>query len=152
MFLNAPLSTTVQNCMSFSYCIRERKTHIFWILASTRVLIYWNFNSLAPGRCSCIPELIIFKVKSKMDEVCEFVNAGRPSWWLKNIGSMAWCHLAYPRPLCSARTNWRRTLCLGAICHQAITWANIDPDLSRHMASLGHNEVTLYLHTCFDEI
>ena len=25
---------------------------------------------------------------------------------------------------------------------QAITWANVDPDLCRHMASLGHNELT----------
>ena len=26
---------------------------------------------------------------------------------------------------------------------QAITWNNVDPDLSRHMASLGHNELML---------
>ena len=25
--------------------------------------------------------------------------------------------------------------------HQAITWANVDPDLCRHMASLGLNEL-----------
>ena len=25
---------------------------------------------------------------------------------------------------------------------QAISWANIDPDLCRHMVSLGHNELT----------
>ena len=25
---------------------------------------------------------------------------------------------------------------------QAITWANVDPDLCRHMASQGHNELT----------
>ena len=30
---------------------------------------------------------------------------------------------------------------LGAIRQQAITWANVDPDLCRHMASLGHNEL-----------
>ena len=24
---------------------------------------------------------------------------------------------------------------------EAITWANVDPDLYRHMASLGHNEL-----------
>ena len=29
---------------------------------------------------------------------------------------------------------------------QAITWANVDPDLCRHMASLGHNEVMKYRH------
>ena len=27
---------------------------------------------------------------------------------------------------------------------QAITWANVDPDLCHHMASLGHNELKLY--------
>ena len=26
--------------------------------------------------------------------------------------------------------------------HQAITWANIDPDLCRHMMSQVHNELT----------
>ena len=29
---------------------------------------------------------------------------------------------------------------LGALRHQAITWANVVPDLSHQMASLGHNE------------
>ena len=28
-----------------------------------------------------------------------------------------------------------------AIRQQAITWANVDPDLCRHMVSLGHNEL-----------
>ena len=30
---------------------------------------------------------------------------------------------------------------LGAIRHHAITWANVDPDLCCHMASLDHNEL-----------
>ena len=30
---------------------------------------------------------------------------------------------------------------LGAVRQQAITWANVDPDLCRHMASLGPNEL-----------
>ena len=30
---------------------------------------------------------------------------------------------------------------LGAVRQQAITWAYVDPDLCRHMASLGHNEL-----------
>ena len=30
---------------------------------------------------------------------------------------------------------------LGAVRQQAITWANVDPYLCRHMASLGHNEL-----------
>ena len=36
---------------------------------------------------------------------------------------------------------WFR-LWLGAVGQQAITWANVDPDLCRHMVSLGHNELT----------
>ena len=35
-----------------------------------------------------------------------------------------------------------------AWCHQAnkaITWANVDPDLCGHMASLGHNEFSTEL-------
>ena len=35
---------------------------------------------------------------------------------------------------------WFR-LWLGAVRQQAITWANVDPDFCRHMASLGHNEL-----------
>ena len=30
---------------------------------------------------------------------------------------------------------------LGAVRQQAITWANVDPDLCRHMVSLDHNEL-----------
>ena len=32
----------------------------------------------------------------------------------------------------------------GAVRQQAITWANVDPDLCRHMASLGPNELYIY--------
>ena len=34
--------------------------------------------------------------------------------------------------------------CLGVIRQQAITSANVDPDLCHHMASLGLNELTHY--------
>ena len=39
---------------------------------------------------------------------------------------------------------------LGAIRQQAITWADIDPELCHHMVSLGHNELTHLLvpHIC----
>ena len=39
---------------------------------------------------------------------------------------------------------------------QAITWANIDPDLCRHMVSLGHNENATHIspplscYLCFE--
>ena len=32
------------------------------------------------------------------------------------------------------------------LCHQAITWANVDPDQGRQMASLGHNELIKSRH------
>ena len=32
---------------------------------------------------------------------------------------------------------------LGAFQQQAITWANVDPDLIRHIASLGHNDLSI---------
>ena len=36
---------------------------------------------------------------------------------------------------------------------QAITWANVDPDLCRHMASLGHNELMNTTATeCYHDI
>ena len=34
---------------------------------------------------------------------------------------------------------WR--IWLGPLRQHAITWANVDPDLCRHLASLGHNEL-----------
>ena len=40
-------------------------------------------------------------------------------------------------------------------CRQAITWANVEPDPCRHMASLGHNELThlpLVLSICISEL
>ena len=40
---------------------------------------------------------------------------------------------------------------LGAVRQQAITWANVDPDLCRRMASLGHNKhvrLILSVFTC----
>ena len=33
----------------------------------------------------------------------------------------------------------------GAVWQQVITWANVDPDLCHHMASLDHNEFTLHV-------
>ena len=36
-------------------------------------------------------------------------------------------------------TNQKPTL--GAARHQAITWANVDPDLCCYMVSLDHNEL-----------
>ena len=47
--------------------------------------------------------------------------------------------------------HWLRQW-LGAVRQQAITWANVDPDLCRHMASLGHNELIENGRPCIVEI
>ena len=39
-------------------------------------------------------------------------------------------------------TDDKSTLVQVMAWQQAITWANVDPDLCRHMASLGPNELT----------
>ena len=31
--------------------------------------------------------------------------------------------------------------CLGAVRQQAMNWTNVDPDLIRQMATLGHNKL-----------
>ena len=36
---------------------------------------------------------------------------------------------------------------LGAVRQQAITWANFDSDLCRHLASLGHNELNVRIQS-----
>ena len=46
------------------------------------------------------------------------------------------CHCS----LLMIRQHWIRWW-LGAVRQQAITWANVDPDLCRHVVSLGHNEL-----------
>ena len=65
---------------------------------------------------------------------------------------MAWCWpgdkpLSEPMmvsllmPICITRPQWVNTG--SRSCQQAITWSNVDPDLCPHMASLGHNGLTL---------
>ena len=41
---------------------------------------------------------------------------------------------------------------LGAVRQQAITWADVDPDLCRHMASLGPNVLNLFAprESCYE--
>ena len=51
----------------------------------------------------------------------------------------------HQKPLMRSQHWFRKWL--GAIRHQAITWTNVEPDLYSHMASIGHNGLTLkYCH------
>ena len=59
-------------------------------------------------------------------------------WWSVNIGS--------GNGLVPSGNNCQQ---------QAITWANVDPDLCRHMVSLGHNELTRWgwvTHICVSKL
>ena len=52
----------------------------------------------------------------------------------------------YQRASLVISQHWFRQW-VGAIRHPAITWACVDPDLCRYMASLGHNVLINDLHT-----
>ena len=88
----------LQNCL--------QGTHLWYFKLNIK---WWDpaINSLAPGRCGCNLNWIIFKLFSDryLEHFlwnCPQVNATRPHWWLVNIGA----------------GNGS-----GAIRHQAITWA-----------------------------
>ena len=55
----------------------------------------------------------------------------------------------WPRTPSMISQHWFRQW-LGVVRHQAITWANVDPDVCRHMASLSHKGLTRFiLSRCF---
>ena len=88
------------------------------------VLQFSVFYSMAPGRSGFNFKSAIFNLVLLIGIFRSYDNALRwMSWDLSEDKSalgqeMAWCH---------------------QVSQQAITWANVDPDLCRHMASLGHN-------------
>ena len=82
-------------------------------------------NSLAPGKFVWNFRHVIFKQILVID-----------SWGISVKLPWYECH-------CTSlmiSQYWFR-LWLGVVRQQAITWANVDPDLCHHMASLGHNEL-----------
>ena len=81
-------------------------------------------NSFAPGICVCNLYLVIFKLilQNSLATHCEIAL----KWMPQNL------------------TNKKSTLVQVMVwCRQAtsLTWANVDPDLCHHMASLGHTEL-----------
>ena len=57
---------------------------------------------------------------------CHQMNVTGSYWWWVNIGSG------------------------NGLVPSAITWANVDPDLCRHMAALGHNDLKINAE-CIDK-
>ena len=78
-----------------------------------------SINSLTPGRDGNNFEIIIFELIYQID-----------------IEIILW---RMPKHQIHDKSTWFRWW-LGAVRQQAITWANGDPDLFRHMVSLGPKE------------
>ena len=96
----------------------------------------WDINSLVPGRFWWNFRLVIFKFILVIDGWgISSILVKLPSWecqWTLLMISQHWFG------------QW-----LGAVRQQAITWANFDPDPWRHVASLGHNELTSQFNIIF---
>ena len=74
------------------------------------------------------------------------VMSGSPDRFIGRIWQLGDCLAA---ALLMISQHWCRWW-LGAVRQQAITWANVDPVLCRHMASIGHNEL-MSIFTINDE-
>ena len=82
-----------------------------------------RFNSLVPGKFEWNFRYLVIPIISVID-----------GWGIPCELALRWMSLDL--------TDYKSTLVqvmAGAVRQQAITWANIDPDLCRHMASLGPN-------------
>ena len=77
-----------------------------------------SVNSLASGKFEWNFRYLIFQIISVIDD----------GWGISCELALDECHST----LLMISQHW----------HQAITWANVDPDLCRQMASLGPNELT----------
>ena len=80
-------------------------------------------NSFAPGRCGLSLKSEIFKPVSRIDILSIFYGI-----------TLSECHKAS----LMISQHWFKWW-LVAVRQQAITWANVNPDLWCHMAPLGHN-------------
>ena len=101
-----------------------------WILFFCRISVaarnsaHKMNNSLTPDRCGADFKSIISKQMIRIKLVgisCELTLR----WMPQNVVVL---NQHYFR-------SW-----LGAVRQQAITWVSVDPDLCRHIGSLGHNE------------
>ena len=89
-------------------------------------VLLWFVNSLAPGKSGFNFKSVIFHLVLLIGIFRSYDdNALR---WMSRDLSEDKSTLVQVRAWCGHQ--------------QAITWANVDPDLCRHMASLGHNELT----------
>ena len=98
--------------------------HLVWLSSHCDNILM--FNSLAPGRCGSNFASVFGKCILQNDILNTFCDIGL-RWMSQNI------------------TDDKSTLVqvkAWATSQQAITWANVDPDLGCRLASLGHSVLT----------
>ena len=100
-----------------------------WSSSMIRVPKPWGVNSFAPGKFEWNFRYFIFQVISVID-----------GWGISCELAPRWMSLELTDDKSSQ--HWFRWW-LGAARQQAITWANVYPDLCRHMVLLGPNELKL---------
>ena len=124
-FKSIHFKVIIQNISPDTYC------HIEWWMpkyCSNEKLILvqgprW-VNSLAPDKFEWNFRYVIFKQILVFDGWCIYCDI-----------ALIWMSLDFTDDL---GQHWFRSW-LGAVRQQAITWTNVNTDLYRHMASLGHN-------------
>ena len=92
--------------------------------------VWYMFNSLTLGRCSCNLKFVIFKHISKANTLS--ISSQTVLRWMP--------HMKTSLMICP---HWFRQG-LGAIRQQAINWTNDGQVLWCHMTSPGHNELTSF--------
>ena len=155
--LNFPGASLLTNmycvplCMWFSLCAPTCQASPQWAwsqlqkvwleFASARVLsgmfpqkFLVLINSLAHGKFEWNFRHVIYKQILVID-----------GWGISCEIALLWMSLAS----LMISQHWFRWW-LGAVRQQVITWANVDPDLCRHMASLDPNELTKSIETYED--
>ena len=114
--------------MRFNLCISIMVFFVNWrapVMDSLYEEWWWKFNSLDPGRLGFNFKLVFFKILAGTDISsisCEIAPTRMPQDLSDDISTlvqvMAWYHQT-----------------------TSITWANVHPDLCRHMASLSHKSL-----------
>ena len=88
------------------------------MLLQIPIIIYYTYDA------SIILYHVIMLLSKQLDT---YVVNSEEDWFILVQGSF--CECVQPMSKCVA---WQQ---------QAITWANVNPDLCHHMASQGHNEL-----------
>ena len=125
----------------YSYLHRNWETVVYWwltvvIMTSSNGNFFHITGPLWRESTShrWIPSPVTWSFDVFFDLHLNKLLSKQSSWWWFEMPLRSLWHHYNVMP----STHFPR---LGAVRQQAITWANVDPDLCRHMALLGHNEL-----------